>query len=87
MRKESRREFIERALKDCPTSLKATDVPAWIPVSKNYVYALINSGRLRSFKRPQKRIILKDDLIQFMLDNADSKYKALRVPPDKEDEL
>ena len=87
MRKESRREFIERALKDCPTNLKATEIPMWIPVGKNYVYTLINSGRLRSFKGLQKRIILKEDLIQFMLDNADGAYKALRVSLDKEDEL
>ena len=85
MEREYRRKMLERMLKKCPDRMKPTEVPQWFPLGKNTVYRLITDGRLRSCRMTYGYIILKEDLIEYLLDSCDESHRNFGVRQKRED--
>ncbi len=79
MTREEKKKILEAMYNKCPNCLKPIKISKWAPIGKNRVYELIKSGELRSFVYQGGYFVIKDDLIEFLLDTCDLDSKRFHI--------
>jgi excisionase family DNA binding protein len=71
MTNEEKRKKLTGMLSKCPEVLTPIRASKWIPIGKNKIYELIHNGEIRSFVYRGGYLIVKEDLINYMVEHSD----------------
>ena len=85
MNYESKKNMLNRMLKNCPEILTPMKASKWAPIGKNAIYAAIRNKEIESFIYRGGYIITKEALIDYLVKTSEEQGRTFKIRGDKND--